>query len=233
MAEEGKAAPAGVAKEGKTAPAGVEGKAAPAGSILLADLAATWQHVRETISPALRDSPGICSGCFKPSAKILKCTRCKHVVYCSPECQKLDWKEHKPICDPAHEYWILSVLLSRVHNMMGQPAFTNILASIKKQDPGAGMIIVDFENLLRASPNPSQQSDHIIWHLIGGSKDDIVALPVDKLAKWNIREDPHLQLGIFYRGKLVRAYKMREDPVIPPVKITKKERAKALKFLRM
>eukprot|EP00798_Chlamydomonas_sp_ICE-L_P006995 gene6995-1644_t len=28
-----------------------------------------------------------------------KCTGCRRVVYCSKECQKVDWKEHKPGCN--------------------------------------------------------------------------------------------------------------------------------------
>lgn len=28
-----------------------------------------------------------------------KCSACKVVWYCSPECQKGDWKAHKPLCN--------------------------------------------------------------------------------------------------------------------------------------
>lgn len=38
-----------------------------------------------------------CNNCSKEDAK-LRCSRCKLVYYCSPECQKLDWKKHKSIC---------------------------------------------------------------------------------------------------------------------------------------
>merc|ERR1712098_665312 len=41
----------------------------------------------------------LCSGCnvhFKEKLKF--CSRCRNVYYCSPECQKRDWKRHKADC---------------------------------------------------------------------------------------------------------------------------------------
>jgi hypothetical protein len=37
-----------------------------------------------------------CRVCLNGSAK--KCAACKDVSYCSKECQKFDWKEHKEVC---------------------------------------------------------------------------------------------------------------------------------------
>jgi hypothetical protein len=37
-----------------------------------------------------------CSTCQKKGTQ--KCARCKQVLYCSPECQKKDWKNHKARC---------------------------------------------------------------------------------------------------------------------------------------
>jgi len=30
---------------------------------------------------------------------MLSCTRCRRVNYCSPQCQKVDWTDHKQDCD--------------------------------------------------------------------------------------------------------------------------------------
>ncbi|KAJ7488976.1 hypothetical protein FB451DRAFT_1080414 [Mycena latifolia] len=40
-----------------------------------------------------------CYKCFKEEdVRLPRCSGCLRIAYCSPECQKLDWKVHKPIC---------------------------------------------------------------------------------------------------------------------------------------
>ena len=44
-----------------------------------------------------------CLKCGKeeePGAKFKKCGKCEDVCYCSRECQKAHWKEHKKECQP-------------------------------------------------------------------------------------------------------------------------------------
>ncbi|KAF9648126.1 hypothetical protein BDM02DRAFT_3097041, partial [Thelephora ganbajun] len=41
-----------------------------------------------------------CSKCGTRTASIKRCARCRSRLYCSPECQKVDWKEHKRSCQP-------------------------------------------------------------------------------------------------------------------------------------
>lgn len=43
-----------------------------------------------------KDSPNKCSMCEKETET--KCSRCKAKRYCSVECQRKDWKEHKKTC---------------------------------------------------------------------------------------------------------------------------------------
>ena len=50
-----------------------------------------------TSSDNLR-GPGKCGYCLKPSHQLRKCSRCLSVQYCSQDCQKKHWKEHKSIC---------------------------------------------------------------------------------------------------------------------------------------
>ena len=39
-----------------------------------------------------------CKYCGKKDIELKKCARCLSVLYCSVECQKNDWKDHKEIC---------------------------------------------------------------------------------------------------------------------------------------
>jgi hypothetical protein len=41
-----------------------------------------------------------------PSEKMLRCSRCRSVLYCSQACQKADWAEHKPECAAAVVEWL-------------------------------------------------------------------------------------------------------------------------------
>jgi serine/threonine protein kinase len=37
-----------------------------------------------------------CGKCGEPASK--KCSKCKSIAYCSVDCQKVHWKDHKPEC---------------------------------------------------------------------------------------------------------------------------------------
>lgn len=42
-----------------------------------------------------------CPGCERVEEEVRgfkRCSRCRAVAYCSPECQRLDWPAHKPMC---------------------------------------------------------------------------------------------------------------------------------------
>jgi hypothetical protein len=40
----------------------------------------------------------------KEEKKLKTCGKCKRVAYCSKECQKEDWKDHKKNCRPADAF---------------------------------------------------------------------------------------------------------------------------------
>lgn len=42
----------------------------------------------------------VCGRCNDHSKTLKRCGRCKSIWYCSPECQRLDWKTHKEVCVP-------------------------------------------------------------------------------------------------------------------------------------
>ena len=39
-----------------------------------------------------------CQKCYKQENKMTACGACKRIYYCSKECQKSAWKEHKSFC---------------------------------------------------------------------------------------------------------------------------------------
>lgn len=43
----------------------------------------------------------VCDGCGQKALGLRRCSRCRKVAYCSTECQKANWKAHKPECTPA------------------------------------------------------------------------------------------------------------------------------------
>lgn len=51
-----------------------------------------------SMGASLQHSKDQCAGCGKVEGKMLKCAKCKNVMYCSRECQKKDWKAHKAHC---------------------------------------------------------------------------------------------------------------------------------------
>ena len=43
--------------------------------------------------------PKKCSSCELKSDSLKKCSACKQVAYCGADCQSLDWKYHRPVCE--------------------------------------------------------------------------------------------------------------------------------------
>jgi hypothetical protein len=41
---------------------------------------------------------GCCGRSRADAGSLMKCGRCKQVSYCNVDCQKADWKTHKPVC---------------------------------------------------------------------------------------------------------------------------------------
>jgi len=46
--------------------------------------------------------PANCEVCGTKNRNMYYCSKCKSIKYCSVECQRADWKKHKPVCDPSY-----------------------------------------------------------------------------------------------------------------------------------
>ena len=42
----------------------------------------------------------VCASCQKIPTNPKRCGRCKTIFYCSPECQRAHWTQHKIVCSP-------------------------------------------------------------------------------------------------------------------------------------
>jgi len=62
-----------------------------------------------------------------PSVALLACGRCNSTYYCSPQCQKADWKDHKPLCDPFRSQTSQNVIMTFV-----KEHYIDIMTEIKK-----------------------------------------------------------------------------------------------------
>jgi hypothetical protein len=64
-------------------------------------------HVRPSIADSLPEQRMLrllarwrCATCDRPLRKEKTCGRCRSVSYCSRECQRGDWAQHKATCTP-------------------------------------------------------------------------------------------------------------------------------------
>ena len=54
-------------------------------------------------SKAILPKSATCENCKGREKKMMVCGQCRQAYYCSRECQKKNWKEHKKICSPRRE----------------------------------------------------------------------------------------------------------------------------------
>ncbi|KAL7274993.1 hypothetical protein RUND412_002087 [Rhizina undulata] len=66
------------------------------------------RNLRATYTPA---NIAACIACHTPDAPKL-CSGCRSVNYCSIDCQKPDWRKHKPVCKEISEQLYASAKLS-------------------------------------------------------------------------------------------------------------------------
>ena len=54
--------------------------------------------IEKKLAEELNSAWPTCASCGKHSQDLKRCARCKAVAYCSKECQKKHWKQHKSVC---------------------------------------------------------------------------------------------------------------------------------------
>ena len=75
------------------------GRQNPKFTAALQQLHQKYQDAQKAAKTALvrHSSESACATCLRTS-NLLLCSQCRTVRYCSPECQKMDWAAHKPLC---------------------------------------------------------------------------------------------------------------------------------------
>ena len=58
----------------------------------------TFNYVPNVVKSSKRDEDRFCHACARIDVPLFRCIACKDVMYCSPECQRLDWTFHKKTC---------------------------------------------------------------------------------------------------------------------------------------
>lgn len=73
-----------------------------------------------------------CACCKKPKAGLMSCSRCLAVKYCSRECQKYDWKNHKTVCVQLYDEFenLAADATKNLRAIFSNANFTSILKSL-------------------------------------------------------------------------------------------------------
>ena len=61
-------------------------------------------ETKAAAKPEARTCICLFCGNERSRAEIFQCTRCNLVEYCSKDCQRKDWKDHRSLCDYCSEY---------------------------------------------------------------------------------------------------------------------------------
>lgn len=86
----------------------------------------------------------VCENCGKYEEKLLRCTACKVTTYCSVECQKAKWKEHKKDCKTYRDLRVVKPKQTLRESMgLGRE-----IAYKDWKDDEKGVLVTDFAKVL-------------------------------------------------------------------------------------
>jgi hypothetical protein len=103
----------------------------------------------------------MCRKCEKYDVVLFQCNRCKLTFYCSKECQRADWKQHKPICaPPAPQQGGLrnAVMAFFDENKM---SIVKQIFSVK-ETTGAEVVTLEIDFFSTDGPSPAQKKEFIV-----------------------------------------------------------------------
>ncbi|CAO4365279.1 unnamed protein product [Caenorhabditis nigoni] len=93
-----------------------------------------------------------CNRCLTNTTRLKKCAGCNEFFYCSQECQKMDWKIHKPECKSIQEHGTLASdsmrLAMRIIVLLGKKNFGHVTASYISTGSRSFLTLVDHGSFL-------------------------------------------------------------------------------------
>ena len=174
---------------------------------------ATTEQTSTKIPPELLDSVSlhlvpVCAACGdKQSTTSLKiCSSCKLVHYCSVDCQRQDWKEHKSICK---ETKILRKTYEKAERVTA-----NLSVRVVFQ-----MIMMDF-NIPATDILALTNIQHNVGKpILGGAMNGFLGL--DPLTHGYVRARIHLAHHLLWQARIVKSVKLWEEVLMHLVELKK------------
>lgn len=117
---------------------------------------------------ALINSRSLCSGCRQLFEKVKKCGRCQIIFYCSSECQKAHWSEHKKICQKP-ETRLATLKTREVHSagyaVLNCPGALELYSEIKSGESKEMMIfaVADVDESYKVIENGAKIFQALLW----------------------------------------------------------------------
>jgi len=132
----------------------------------------------KTYEPTEKTIPR-CSNCGDTNKKLSLCARCKSVFFCSVQCQKLKWKEHKPECNAIRKGVSGLNKKGEAHGSTSKAKALQLIHDVQNLATGEGEVL-SFNVLTLRKFMVKREAPLCALHEIGQYKDR-------KILKWAIK----------------------------------------------
>lgn len=156
-----------------------------------------------------------CNRCLKFLPNMKACNSCKHAHYCSVECQKADWPDHKTKCKQIKEEY------STIRQVYGEPSVNKciqIVCSILSMKKKGKCFLIEIER-------PAEKRDHVIIFIRNGTMEELIQndklsfVEIDHISSMINNSAPEVPdnefVAFFCHEHSTASYRFRYDDKIP------------------